>query len=361
MSAVSDPPATAASVGATGPYYRVRILRVVEEISEARSFVLQVPDAARERFAYRAGQFLTFRLTVDGARLVRCYSLASAPGVDPDYKVTVKRIEDGRVSNWMNDHLQVGDWLETMPPAGLFCLQDRAIPIVLLGAGSGITPVVSLLKSALAETDRSVTLLYANRDRDSIIFRDELMNLEARYGSRLEVIHRLDSESGFIDSDGMCRVVEGKLDADFYVCGPGPFMDTAESALAGLGVDPSRVFIERFVSLAGDGSASPGEAGGVLEPGDASPQVVTVVLDGATHEVAYVAGQTLLAAVRAAGLEPPFACEEGYCSCCMARLTGGRVRMIANDALADDQVEAGWVLTCQSIPLEQEVVVEYPD
>ena len=361
MSAASEQFATAESVGAGGPYHRVRVSRVVDETADARSFVLAIPEEAAEQFAYRAGQFLTFRLTVASERLVRCYSLASAPGVDREYKVTVKRVEDGRASNWMNDHLAPGDWLETMPPAGVFCLAERTTPLVLFGAGSGITPVISLIKSALADGDRPITLLYANQDRPSIIFREELDELVRRYPQRLEVIHHLDCDSGFIDAASVERAVGGRLDADCYVCGPGPFMDTVETAVEGLGVDRSQLFIERFMSLSGEGAAVPEQAGDLREGGDASPRTITVALDGETREVPYSPGQTLLAAFRAAGLEPPFACEEGYCSCCMAKLSRGRVRMLANDALPDDQVEQGWVLTCQSIPLDDEITVEYPD
>ena len=361
MSADSGELATAESVGAVGPYHRVKISRVVEETADSRSFVLDFPSEVAEQFVYRAGQFLTFRLSVGSERLVRCYSLASAPGVDPEPKVTVKRIEDGRVSNWMNDHLAAGDWLETMPPAGVFCLSERDSPLILFGAGSGITPVISLLKSALAGGSRPITLLYANRDRESIIFREELEELVRRHPEQLEVVHHLDCDQGFVDAASVERAVAGRLDADCYVCGPGPFMDTVEAAVTGLGIDGSQLFIERFVSLSGDGAPAAEGSGDLLDPGDASPARITITLDGQTREVPYAPGQTLLAAARAAGLEPPFACEEGYCSCCMARVSPGSVRMVANDALADDQVEEGWVLTCQSIPLDDEIKVEYPD
>jgi 3-ketosteroid 9alpha-monooxygenase subunit B len=361
MSAETERPATAESIGATGPYHSLRIARVIDETSEARSFVLEIPDEIAERFAYRAGQFLTFRVLVDGHRLVRCYSLASSPDADREHKVTVKRIEDGRVSHWLNDRLEVGDTLETMRPAGVFCLQDRTTPVVLFGAGSGITPVISLLKSLLVNTARRVQLVYANRDRDSIIFGRELDDLAALHPERLRLVHRLDSESGFIDRKSVCGYVGEGLDADFYVCGPAVFMDTVEGALGDLGIDAQQIFIERFVSLS-DGDAAPAAASaGVREDGDAAPSVLAIALDGERREVPYTAGQTLLEAARAGGLEPPFACEEGYCSCCMAKVAKGSVRMLANDALDDDQVAEGWVLTCQSIPTADEIEIEYPD
>jgi len=359
MSAGGEPFATTESVGAQGPYHALRIRRIVDETSGARSRVLEIPDDLKEAFAYRAGQFLTFRVRVDGQRLVRCYSLSSSPAVDDEHKVTIKRIDQGRVSNWINDTLEVGDVLETLRPAGVFCLQDRTTPIVLFGGGSGITPVISLVKTALATTARRVRLLYANRDRDAVIFRDELDALAAAHADRFELAHRLDVEEGFIDASVVRDFVGDQLDADFYVCGPGPFMDVVERTLEELGVPAGHFFIERFVSLSDEG-ASEGVAVEAIE-GDAAPATITVRLDGQEHEVPYSAGQTVLEAVRAAGLEPPFACEEGYCSCCMARVTTGEVRMRTNDALDEDQVEEHWVLTCQSVPRSDVLTIEYPD
>jgi len=227
---------------------------------------------------------------------------------------------------------------------------------VLFGGGSGVTPVISILKSALATTERSVKLVYANRDADSIIFRAELDELVARYAGRLEVVHRLDVDSGFIDQDAVRSYIGDALESDFYVCGPGAFMDTVEATFDALAIDRSQIFIERFVSLSA--SEEPGEA---LEAGDAASGTISIQLDGEQKTVPYAAGQTLLEAARAGGLEPPFACEEGYCSCCMAKLVKGSVRMLANDALDEAQVEEGWVLTCQSIPTDDDLEVEYPD
>ncbi|MEE3330223.1 MAG: ferredoxin--NADP reductase [Myxococcota bacterium] len=360
MGAVSQESATAESVGAKGPYHALRVAEVIDETADARSFALEIPDEAEDLFAYRAGQFLTFRVNVGGERLVRCYSLASSPDTDRIHKVTVKRIDDGRVSHWMNDNVSVGDTLETMRPAGVFVLQERTTPIVLFGGGSGVTPVISILKSALATTERGLKLVYANRDADSIIFRAELDELVAKYAGRLEVIHRLDVESGFVDQDAVRGYIGDALESDFYVCGPGAFMDTVEATFDALAIDRSQIFIERFISLS-EGEAPSAAGGDVLEPGDAASGTISIQLDGEQKTVPYAAGQTLLEAARAGGLEPPFACEEGYCSCCMAKVVKGSVRMLANDALDDAQVEEGWVLTCQSIPTDDDLEVEYPD
>ena len=151
------------------PYHDLRVARVVEETHDARSIILAIPDDLKATFAYRAGQFLTFGVPLEGHQWVRCYSLASCPDTEDEHKVTVKRVQDGRISNWFNDRVAAGDVLHVMKPAGHFCLQDRPAPAVFFSGGSGITPVISLIKSALATTDRNLHLVYANRDENSII------------------------------------------------------------------------------------------------------------------------------------------------------------------------------------------------
>lgn len=339
---------------ASGPYHRLRVARVIDETADARSIVLEIPETLRERFAYRAGQFLTFRVEVAGQRLVRCYSLASAPGLDPEHKVTVKRIAEGRVSNWMNERVAAGDTLEVMPPAGVFCLRDRTTPIVLFGGGSGITPVISILKTALATTQRPVKLVYANRDEASIIFAGELESLRRAHPDRLEIVHRLDVEHGFVDAARVVLEVGTRKDADFYVCGPGPFMDVVEQGLESLGIAEDQIFIERFTSS--EDAAPP-----VADVGPLGAIRVTVKLDGKETVIAMGEGETILAAARRVGLEPPFACEEAYCGCCMAKVVAGQVEMRMNDGGIDQrQIDEGYILTCQGIA-KSDARVEWPD
>jgi len=339
---------------AAGPYHRLPVARIVDETADARSIVFEIPAALRERFAYRSGQFLTFRVEVDGHRLVRCYSLASAPGLDREHKVTVKRVVDGRVSNWMNDHVAAGDTLEVMHPAGVFCLRDRTTPIVLFGGGSGITPVISILKTALVTTARKLKLVYANRDEASIIFAAELEALRAAYPDRFELVHRLDVVHGFVDAARVVEEVGKRTDADFYICGPGPFMDVVEKGLESLGIGKDQIFIERF-SITQDASvptAVVDTAGGTK---------ITVKLDGKETVIAMGEGETVLSAARRVGLEPPFACEEAYCGCCMARVVSGIVEMRMNDGGIDQrQIDEGYILTCQGIP-KGDARIEWPD
>ena len=340
----------------TGPYFELRVADVIEETQDAKSIVLEIPPAHRERFAYAAGQFLTFRVEVDGHRIVRCYSLASSPVTDAVHKVAVKRIVDGRVSNWMNDHVAVGHVLEVMPPAGHFCLRESDAPIVLFGGGSGITPIISIIKTALATTDRSLKLVYANRDDRSIIFKDELAALIAVNPGRLEIAHRLDDQHGFVDSARVVEEVGSRKEADFYICGPGPFMDIVEKTLGGLGVAPEQIFIERFESPSEDPLSLAADA-----PAPGQGQPVTIKLDGTQTKIVVGDDETILTAARRSGLEPPFACEEAYCGCCMARVTSGEVDMLMNDGGIDQrQIDEGWVLTCQA-KCKGPATIEYPD
>lgn len=347
--------AAGSGVDTSGPYYDLRVSDVIEETADTKSFVLEVPDELAGRFAYTSGQFLSFRVEVDDHRLVRCYSLASAPGIDAAHKVTVKRVVDGRASNWMNDHVSVGDHLEVMAPNGVFCLRERDTPIVLFSGGSGITPCISIIKTALEHTSRSIKLLYANRDESSIIFKDELNALRSAHPDRLEVVHRLDDVHGFVDPSLVVQEVGPLREADFYICGPGPFMDVVEAGLQSLDVPEDQIFIERFESP----DTAPGS---VEEPIDESKgQTVTVLLDGSETDVVVGEGETILAAARRVGLEPPFACEEAYCGCCMAKVVEGEVGMLMNDGGIDQrQIDEGWVLTCQAVP-KGRTRVEYPD
>lgn len=346
---------TSSSSETSGPYYDLRVSEVIDETADARSIVLEVPAEFAEEFTYASGQFLSFRVTVDGHRLVRCYSLASAPDLDPAHKVTIKRVADGRASNWMNDSISVGDVLEVMPPNGIFVLQDHDTPIVLFSGGSGITPCISILKTALAKTSRSIKLVYANRDDQSIIFKDELAAMVSAHSDRLEIVHRLDDVHGFVDAARVVQEVGPRTDADFYICGPGPFMDVVEAGLASLSIPEDQIHIERFESpdtpIAGvspEGAVSDGPH-------------VTVSLDGTETEIVVAEGETILAAARRVGLEPPFACEEAYCGCCMAKVVEGDVEMLMNDGGIDQrQIDEGWILTCQGVP-KGKVRVEFPD
>jgi 3-ketosteroid 9alpha-monooxygenase subunit B len=343
---------------ARAAHHALRIARIVQETADARSFVLDVPAALRPHFAYRAGQFLTFEVPWRETTLGRCYSLSSSPDCDAELAFTVKRVAEGRVSNWMHDALREGDEVRVLPPAGRFVLAaESERPLVLLGGGSGITPLFSILKTALATTARRARLVYANRDADSIIFGAALGALAAQHAGRLAIEHHLDAERGYLDAAGVRAALAGATDADFYLCGPTPFMSLVEAALREAGVPRDRIHIERFVSPP-DGQL-PVEMDQTAPEADALPSTITVQLDGATHEVPYTPGQSILQAARAAGLSPPFACEESYCGSCIATLVRGTVEMAVCHALDESERAEGLILPCQAKPTSEECEVRW--
>jgi ferredoxin-NADP reductase len=330
-------------------YHALAVAEVVDETADTRSFVLEVPPDLASRFGYAAGQFCTFRTTIDGEPVVRCYSMSSPPEGNAPLTVTVKRVPGGTMSNWMNDCLAPGDTIEVMPPAGNFVLRESAVPIVAFAGGSGITPILSIVRSALATTAREVHLVYANRDRDNVIFAGALERLCCEAGGRLSVHHHLDSEKGFLDAPACAELIGDRTDADFYVCGPGPYMDVVEDGLDLAGVAPERIHIERF-ELPEVAFASPVAS---------ETESMVIRIGGRKHRIGYEAGDTVLEAVRRAALKPPFSCSVGSCGTCMAFVAEGEARMRANNALDADEVEEGWILTCQAIPTSREIVIDY--
>jgi ferredoxin-NADP reductase len=275
--------------------------------------------------------------------------MSSSPDTGDPFTVTVKRVPGGKMSNWMNDTLVPGDTIDVMPPAGLFVLRAAQTPIVAFAGGSGITPILSIIKTALATTAREIVLVYANRDPGSIIFADVLERLGAESGGRLSVHHHFDSERGFLDAAACAALVGDRTHADFYVCGPGPYMAVVQTGLDQRGVDPGRLFIERF--------DVPDETPAARE--ESETESIVIRLEGRKHRVAYSRGDTVLEAARRVGLKPPFNCQAGNCATCMAHLDDGRVTMRVNNALNAGEVEEGWILTCQAIPMSREVVVDY--
>jgi 3-ketosteroid 9alpha-monooxygenase subunit B len=345
-------------------FHSVRVQKIVEETPEAKSIVLDVPPALQGDFRYRAGQFLTFEVEVGGERLRRSYSLASSPDWEGGHKVTVKRVDGGRVSCWFNDALRVGDVVSVTKPEGRFVLDAGTGPLVLFAAGSGITPVVSLVKTALKTTARWVLLFYANRDVRSIIFGQELAALEQANPSRLRVVHRLDEVHGFVDEKTVGEVAAANPGASFYLCGPTPFMGLVERTLEAAGVPEERVHIERFTSASAP--KSPAEAAAAVAAatpatGAGVPAFIDITLRGEKTQVPYKPGKTLLETAKDAGLDAPFSCEEGFCGCCASQLLEGQVVMTADDALTTEEKKKGMILACQSRPTTTKCAFRFLD
>jgi 3-ketosteroid 9alpha-monooxygenase subunit B len=329
-------------------FHRATVSRIIKETADARTYVL-APDETP--FPYRAGQFCTFKVHVDGEDLYRSYSMSSAPETDSEMATTVKRVPSGKVSNWMLDNLVEGDEVTITRAAGTFVLTDSSVPLLGFSGGSGVTPILSLTKSALATTDRRVRLLCADRDRASVIFEAVLDDLVARYPDRLTVERHIDAERDLLDPKSVVEFVGEDTDADNYVCGPEGFMSVVTSALPG----PGKVFIEDF-------DAAPQTHEPLAsEQYEDTGGTITIHLDRKKVEVPRRVGETLLESARRAGLAPPFSCEAGNCGTCMARLSEGSATMKVNDALMDDEVEDGYVLTCQAVPDTPLVTVHYED
>jgi len=351
-------------------FHALRVAEVVPETSEANSIRFEIPAKLRERFAFSAGQHLTLRATIGGEEVRRNYSLCTAPA-EKDWMVTVKRIGGGLFSNWAGDQLKAGDIVDVMPPHGSFTTEfdpTKKRHLVGIAGGSGITPVMSLIKTLLSEEPNSrFTLLYGNRDSSSIIFLETLAGLKDKHLRRLEIYHFLDAEeqdiqlfNGMLDRARLEEAIPalvpdvGEIDG-WFICGPGPMMDAAEGALLDRNVPKERIHIERFTAgrppeaVAREIAQLQNQAEGVS---------VAVTLDGRTRRVPFTQGN-ILDSARAAGLPAPFACKAGVCATCRAKVIKGKVEMAARYGLTDEEVAAGYVLTCQSVPLGDGVAVDY--
>ena len=350
-------------------FHSLRVAEIVPETSEANSIRFEVPPELRERFAFKAGQHLTLRATIDGEEVRRNYSLCTAPD-ENDWMVTVKRIGGGLFSNWVGDALRPGDVVEVMPPHGSFTTEmgGKSRHLVGIAGGSGITPVMSLIRTVLkCEPNSRFTLFYGNRDSSSVIFLEALAALKDKYLGRFEIYHFLDAEEQDIDlfngmlnrdrlDEAIPALVPDAADVDgWFICGPGPMMDAAEGALLDRGVPRERIHIERFTADRPAGAV-------VREIAELQTQAqgvtVAVTLDGRTRRVPFTAGN-ILDSARAAGLPAPFACKAGVCATCRAKVTKGKVEMAVHYGLTDEEVADGYVLTCQSVPIGDGVAVDY--
>jgi len=279
--------------------------------------------------------------------LLRCYSLSQPLREDGLLRITVKRVAGGRASNWLLDHLQAGDDIALLPPAGQFFPESLDADLLLLGAGSGITPLRSILEAVLCQGRGRVFLFYASRDAASLIFAEELAGLCERYPERLQLCIWLDAEQGLPSSQAVANKIAGWPAAESFICGPKPFMATACAALGEHGVASRLIHQERF-------AAEP-----PVTPQAARRSRLRVTLAGQRHELDVAAGEVLLDAMEHAGLQPPNACRSGVCAACKCRVVSGSVSMRSNQALSEAQLRQGWALACQATPSSAELQVEY--
>ncbi|MEV4054177.1 ferredoxin--NADP reductase [Amycolatopsis sp. NPDC049688] len=337
--------------------YTLTVADVVVETPDARSVVFEIPPEHTDAFRYSAGQFLTLKIPSEQTGSVaRCYSLSSAPH-ENRVQVTVKRTDGGYGSGWICSALQPGMQIEVLAPAGVFCPASVDEDFLLFAAGSGITPVMAILKTALETGSGRVVLVYANRDEHSVIFAGELASLAKRYGDRLVVVHWLESVQGLPDVPQLRGLASAYTSHEAFLCGPAPFMAAAREALGQLGVPRERVHVEKFTSLTGN----PFESGAPEpepESGEA-PASLTVSLDGDTRTLAWPRQRKLLDRLLDAGMDAPYSCREGQCSACACRVVAGEVKMLHNEVLDAEDMADGIVLACQSLPVTDEVSISY--
>jgi 3-ketosteroid 9alpha-monooxygenase subunit B len=329
---------------------------VVAETHEACSLVFDLPAELAGVFAYQPGQFLTVRIPSDrDGSVARCYSLCSSPLTGDPLTVTVKQTPGGYASRWIAEHVRPGSVLDVMPPAGMFVPASLADDFLLLAAGSGITPVMSILKSVLACGTGRVVLVYANRDERSVIFGAALRQLALTAGPRLLIVHWLDVLQGTPSAAGLEPLIRQFRGYQIYASGPDAFLSVARAAASAVGVPPRAVRVERFLSL----QHNPFEPAESTPADDGEPARLQVMLDGRASELTWPAGLRMLDVLIDAELDPPFSCREGICGACACQLTGGEVHMVNNEVLTDADLADGYILACQSVARSAEVSISY--
>lgn len=354
-------------------FHKVKIKRLHKETPDCVVVSLDVPAELRETFRFTQGQYLTFRRHHNGEELRRSYSICSSP-LEGEWQVAIKKVPQGRFSTLAVDCLQVGEELEVMPPSGHFHTPldpAQAKQYLFFAAGSGITPVFSIIKTVLlTEPNSQVTLVYGNRGRNSIIFKEGIEALKNKFLHRLSVYYVLSREQndadllfGRIDEAKTKQFLEKVVPAsqidECFICGPEDMINGVRAALTKAGVAAEKIHFEMF------GSANAGQAGTakakLLPVGeDDKKSLVTLKIDGGSRllEMSYY-GNTILDAALESGIDAPYSCKNGMCSTCMARVTDGQVEMDVNYSLSETEVARGYVLTCQARPVSEKVTVDF--
>jgi len=352
-------------------FHTLTIADIRRETADAVSVAFEVPAPLKEEFKYIQGQYLTLKLIVNGQEIRRSYSICSSPD-EAELRIAIKKVREGRGSIYLNDIARKGDKIEVMTPMGNFYSTldpSHKKHYVLFAGGSGITPMLSILKTTLkAEPSSNISLFYGNLDEAATIFRAQLEALASANSNRLKVYHILDRPAGEVPElhKGIMTVekvkalleayVPGNTNNEYFVCGPGVMMDNVKNALTAANVDKERIHIEYFAATPEVVKPTLVEA----QKGNASLSKVTVILDGSeTHFELGSGGDVILDAALDAGVDVPFACKGAVCCTCRAKLVEGKVKMDANYALTDSEVANGFILTCQSHPLTPVVVVDY--
>lgn len=353
----------------TPKFHTLKVTEVRRETADAVSLCFDVPAELADDYRFVQGQHLTLKASVGGEALRRSYSICA--GVDDgELRVAIKKVPGGRFSTWAQDAIRVGDAFEVMTPEGRFHVPldaAQARHYVAFAAGSGITPILSLIKTTLrAEPHSRFTLVYGNRRQNGVMFAEALEDLKNRYLSRFALFNLFSREeqevplfNGRLDRAKVAAFLDTLIPAETidaaFVCGPGAMIDDVEAGLLGGGVPAARIHLERF-------GIPDGAVAAHAESGDAAEARVLVIADGLKRELAFEAGdKSILDVALRAGMDLPFSCKGGVCCTCRAKVLEGKVRMDKNYTLEQPDVEAGYVLTCQSHPLTERVVISFDD
>ena len=336
-------------------FYPLKVKNLIKESINAVSIVFEIPNELKEKFNYKAGQYLTLIAQINGQEVRRAYSLSSCPETDSDLKVSVKKVKDGLFSSYANDLLQIGDELKVMPPQGTFINNEESEHLVLFAAGSGITPIISILKSALHYGKQKVSLCYGNRSEAETMFKHELDALASAHSDKFSLEYFESDEADILDIAKMTSIVKTTSnDAHYFICGPQGVITAVNESLQAANISKSHIHIEYFASPKTDKKEVISVVSGdVLD--------VVMIIDDETYEVRLNENETLLEAGERVGIDPPFSCQSGVCTTCKAKLLVGEVEMENNFGLGDDEVEEGYILTCISTPKTPGVKISWDE
>lgn len=350
-------------------FHSLKVADVMRETADAVSIAFEVPHSLKQEYKYKQGQYLTLKFNFDGEELRRSYSICSSPLEENELRVAVKKVKEGRISTYINDKVKAGDTVEVMIPMGNFYTELNPANkknYILFAGGSGITPMMSILKTVLkSEPHSNVSLLYGNNDEASVIFKKQIDAIAAAYPNRLKVVHVLCNApegyppllTGLMTKEKNIELIKNfvniHFDNEYFICGPGPMMDNAKAALKELKINESKIHIEYFIT-----PVNPSDIKKTATPSVADA-TASIILDGDKHDIKLKPDETILEAALRIGLDAPYACQGGSCCTCRALLEKGEVEMAVNYALSSSEVKQGYILTCQSRPKTANVVVNY--
>ncbi len=349
-------------------FHKLQVKKRIQETSDTCSLQFAISEELKNLFQYKSGQYLTLKLNIEGNEERRAYSISSCPITDSFIQITIKNIDGGFVSNYLVNNIAEGDWLEVLPPLGNFIVEPSAnkrIQYIMIAGGSGITPLMSMIKSILiAEPSSNIVLLYSNRYQDNIIFKDELDQLAVRYPDRFAIHHFISRQDGNTQYFGrltpelfksvILEKIKSLQETEFYLCGPTSLMQSIEQSIDEYGIARTKVHKESFVSsnMYDDETAKP-------QLPEFQSRNIKVRVYGQGYEFVVEKEDNIITAGIKNGLIFPYSCQIGACSTCRAKLISGDVFMEVREGLTDAEVEQGYILTCQSHPMSDDVLVDF--